>query len=166
MLEGGRLGRLGRLPIEIQYMVLRWVDIPCLLGFRQVSSDASHVVDTLSDYAKVGDRRSRHDLAEAKSVIELIRTTQISVAIRDWLLAPDVSVNHNAARTKRHSGTGMWFIQGPHFSRCITQPSAFLWLLGFAGSGKTVLCSTAVEHAYRQRGRKSHVGAHLVLTHR
>jgi hypothetical protein len=91
-------------------------------------------------------------------VIDLIRTTQISAAIRDWLRAPDVSVNHNAARTKRHPGTGMWFIQGPHFSRWITQPSAFLWLHGFAGCGKTVLCSTAVEYAYRQKGRKSHVG--------
>jgi hypothetical protein len=60
------------------------------------------------DVLQLQDSRTlQEDLAEAKLVIELIRTTQISVAIRDWLRAPDVSVNHNAARTKRHPGTGM-----------------------------------------------------------
>jgi hypothetical protein len=125
---------------------------------EDVGEMRSHLSFALDVLQLQDSRTLQDDLAEAKSVIDLIRTTQISVAIRDWLRAPDVSVNHNAARTKRHPGTGMWFIQGPHFSRWITQPSAFLWLHGFAGCGKTVLCSTAVEHAYRQRGRESHVG--------
>lgn len=129
---------------------------------KKLDEDVDEMRSYLSfalDVLQLQDRRTlQDDLAEAKSVIELIRTTQISGAIRDWLRAPDVSVNHNAARAKRHPGTGMWFIQGPHFSRWITQPSVFLWLHGFAGCGKTVLCSTAVEYAYRQRGRESHIG--------
>jgi hypothetical protein len=125
---------------------------------EDVDEMRSHLSFALDVFQLQDSRTLQDDLAEAKSVIELIRTTQISREIRDWLRAPDVSVNHNAARAKRHPGTGMWFIRGPHFSRWITQPSAFLWLHGFAGCGKTVLCSTAVEYAYRQRGRESHVG--------
>jgi hypothetical protein len=82
------------------------------------------------DVLQLQDSRTlQDDLAKAKSVIELIRTTQISVAIRDWLRAPNVSVNHNAARTKRHPGTGMWFIQGPHIS-----PGGLLISAHFSGS--------------------------------
>jgi ankyrin repeat domain-containing protein 50 len=35
-------------------------------------------------------------------------------------------------------------------------PNTLLWLNGFAGCGKSVLCSTAIEHVFRHRQATSH----------
>ncbi|KAL3432421.1 ankyrin repeat-containing domain protein [Aspergillus tetrazonus] len=62
-----------------------------------------------------------------------------------------MAINHNATIAKRHCATGMWFIKGNAFQRWLTDPNSFLWLNGFAGCGKSVLCSTAIQHTVRRR---------------
>ncbi|KAL9602876.1 MAG: hypothetical protein Q9219_001572 [cf. Caloplaca sp. 3 TL-2023] len=102
----------------------------------------------LRDSKKVQD-----DLVDAKSLLQMIKSNQISAEIVSWLKAPDATVDHNNAVAKRHPGTGSWLIKASVFQKWLEEDKSFLWLYGFAGCGKSVLCSTAILHAYRQNSR-------------
>ena len=98
------------------------------------------------------DRKTQNEIVEVKSFVDAVRTSQILSDIRDWLKASDVAVNHYAECAKRHSGTGGWLIKGRVFANWLSQKNSFLWLSGFAGFGKSVLCSTAIEHCLGRKG--------------
>lgn len=129
---------------------------------EKLDEDITETRDNLSsalDVLQLKDNIRTHDsIEEVKVLLELVRSHQISTDLRDWLKAPDATVNHYAARDKKHPGTGMWLIKSPVFLRWLTEPSSILWLNGFAGSGKSVLCSTATEFALRKRRSDPHVG--------
>lgn len=63
-----------------------------------------------------------------------------------WLSAPDPSSNHNEACAKRQATTGDWFIQSSNFAKWKEDRNSLLWLHGIPGCGKTILCSTVIEH--------------------
>ena len=88
------------------------------------------------------NKRTQDDITEIKVLLDLIRTSQISSNLRDWLNAPDASIDHNTACAKKHPGTGTWLVKSPQFSRWLIEENSIMWLNGFAGSGKSVLCST------------------------
>ncbi|KAL8881935.1 MAG: hypothetical protein Q9198_000968 [Flavoplaca austrocitrina] len=75
-------------------------------------------------------------------------------SIREWLSAPDPSVNHNRAQQSHHEGTGLWFLESDMFNRW-KQQSTLSWLHGIPGSGKTILSSTIIE-AIRQDYGSAH----------
>ncbi|KAL9636266.1 MAG: hypothetical protein Q9164_002929 [Protoblastenia rupestris] len=97
--------------------------------------------------------RYQDDLGELKAVLESIDGRQISSTLRDWLNVPDATVDHIAAceKKKRNPGSGTWFVESPQFTSWLVQEKSFLWLKGFAGSGKSVLCSTAIQSAFQHR---------------
>jgi len=66
--------------------------------------------------------------------------------IRKWLSPPDPSTNSNAAKEKRHQGTGNWFLTSSAFREWKSGSRRHLWLHGLAGCGKTVLTSTILDH--------------------
>ncbi len=103
-------------------------------------------------------KRIQDDIADMKLLLDLVRTRQISANIRDWLKVPDATVNHNAAFAKRHPGTGIWFVKSPLFTAWLKEENSFLWLSGFAGSGKSVLSSTAIQFAFRHRRSSPQIG--------
>jgi ankyrin repeat domain-containing protein 50 len=129
---------------------------------QKLDEDICEIRDNLSlalDVLQLRDHKNtQDDITELKSLLEVVRATQISSTIRDWLKAPDATVNHNAACAKRHPGTGIWFVKGPIFTTWLTQDNSFLWLNGFAGCGKSVLCSTAIQHTFRHKRSDSGVG--------
>ncbi|KAL9124786.1 MAG: hypothetical protein Q9175_008178, partial [Cornicularia normoerica] len=104
------------------------------------------------------NKRIQDDRTEMKFSVDSIRTHQVSMDIRIWLNAPDAFTDHNAACTKKHPGTGKWLVKSPQFSRWLTEGDSILWLNGFAGSGKSVLCSTAIQSALRHRRSDPDVG--------
>lgn len=65
-------------------------------------------------------------------------------------MAPVASLNHNATCAKSHLNTGQWFVNGHHFRNWLHERNSFLWLNGFAGCGKSVLCSTAIQHIFSE----------------
>ena len=103
-------------------------------------------------------KRTQDDIADLKLLLDLVRTRQLSANIRDWLKAPDATVNHNAACAKKHPGTGIWFVNSPSFTAWLTNENSFLWLSGFAGSGKSVLSSTTIQFAFRHRRSNPQIG--------
>jgi hypothetical protein len=71
-------------------------------------------------------------------------------------MAPDASLNHNANCAKRHPSTGIWFVNGHQFQHWLNESSSFLWLNGFAGCGKSVLCcSTAIQYSFHHVRQKA-----------
>ncbi|KAF9873496.1 hypothetical protein CkaCkLH20_08955 [Colletotrichum karsti] len=66
--------------------------------------------------------------------------------LKQWISAPDPSINYNKALGQRHEGTGKWFLDNGEYSNWKTAPgSSSLWLHGFPGCGKTILISTIVQ---------------------
>ena len=96
-------------------------------------------------------------ITDVKALLELVKVNQISSDLRDWLSAPDAAIDHNNACIKKHPGTGMWLVKSTEFSSGLTEANSVLWVRGFAGSGKSVLCSTAIQSVLRHRGQDCRV---------
>jgi hypothetical protein len=83
-------------------------------------------------------------------VSESIRTMNISQRddkIIDWLKLGDPSTNHDSARIKHEPNSGKWLIESePMFDSWIEGTNASLWIHAIPGAGKTILCSTIIEH--------------------
>src|SRR5277367_1671817 len=66
-----------------------------------------------------------------------------------WLKFVDTSANHDLARKKHETTTGNWFLELPSFQEWTKATKASLWLYGIPGAGKTILCSTIIEHTIK-----------------
>jgi hypothetical protein len=71
---------------------------------------------------------------------------QRRLKIAQWLSPPDPFSNHNAAMDKRRRDTGRWLIDSAQLLEWRESEDSLLWLHGFAGCGKTILTSTAIEN--------------------
>ena len=129
---------------------------------QKLEEDVSDIRENLSFALEVlqlkGQTQIQDSMSEVKSLVERTNASQVSLTIRCWFMAPDASSDHNAACAKRHASTGQWFINGHHFRTWLEERNSFLWLNGFAGCGKSVLCSTAIQHAFHEMRHKHGVG--------
>jgi hypothetical protein len=129
---------------------------------RKLDADIDEIVSNLSLAIAVLHQKDignvQDDIVDAKAVLDLVRTTQISSTIRDWLNAPDTTADYNNACKLKHPRTGLWFVKGSHFSTWLMKANSFLWLNGFAGCGKSVLCSTTIQHTLRHRRSNPRIG--------
>ncbi|RJE17605.1 Ankyrin repeat protein [Aspergillus sclerotialis] len=117
---------------------------------QKLEEDISDVRENLSFALDVLQLKSQSQIqdgiAGVKSLVERTNASQVSLTIRCWLTAPDVSLNHNAMCAKCHRSTGLWFVNGRQFLTWLEERNSFLWLNSFAGCGKSVLYSTAIQH--------------------
>jgi hypothetical protein len=125
---------------------------------EDIDEIVSHRSLALQVLEQKGVGNVQDDIEDVKSLLNLVRAAQVSSNIRQWLKAPDASINYNEACKKKHPGTGLWFVRAPCFSTWLVEPNSFLWLNGFAGCGKSVLCSTAIQHAFRHRRSNTRFG--------
>lgn len=122
-----------------------------LQKLEEYISDIRRNLSIALDILQLKNYKATQDgISELKLLLERINAIQISSAIRGWLMAPDFTVNHDAGCVKHHTRTGMWFINGYNFTNWLTKPNSFLRINGFAGCGKSVLCSTAIQQAFRE----------------
>lgn len=98
------------------------------------------------------------DMSELRLLIQRTSMNQMPSTIPGWFMAPDSSIDHYAASKKRHPGTGLWFLSSHQFATWIVKSNSFLWINGFAGCGKSVLCSTAIQHIFDQMKQIGSVG--------
>ncbi|KAF2180645.1 hypothetical protein K469DRAFT_639699 [Zopfia rhizophila CBS 207.26] len=129
---------------------------------RKLDADIDEIVSHLSLALQVLQAKDicnvQNDTEDAKALLNLVRADQISSTIHEWLKSPDATINYNEAYKKKHPGTGLWFVKGSSFSAWLVKPKSFLWLNGFAGCGKSVLCSTAIQYALRHRRSNPRIG--------
>ena len=87
-----------------------------------------------------------------------IKIHQTSKELHDWLRPSDVIETHRLAYEKRYPDTGTWLFKDPNFMRWFSDANSLLWLNGFAGTGKSVLCSTVIEFVSRYQATHSNIG--------
>jgi ankyrin repeat domain-containing protein 50 len=100
----------------------------------------------------------QQDTANLAALVNLMRTSHLSDAARDWLKAPDPFSNYNESCRKRHPRTGLWLVNGPVFQRWLEEHHSFLWMHGRPGCGKTILSSTVIQHTLRHRRNNTDIG--------
>jgi Cdc6-like AAA superfamily ATPase len=75
--------------------------------------------------------------------------------VLSWLSSNTSQKNHGMARKKHEPTTGNWFLQSETFMKWSNATKSSLWLYGKAGSGKTILCSTIIDHIIEKLGSTS-----------
>ncbi|KAJ5935909.1 NACHT nucleoside triphosphatase [Penicillium verhagenii] len=129
---------------------------------QKLEEDINEIRENLSFGIEIlqlkGQTQVQDSISEIKSLVERTNASQVSFELRCWLMAPDASLNHNAAWAKSHPGTGLWFVNGDQFRAWLQKHNSFLWLNGFAGCGKSVLCSTAIQHTFHEMRHEDNVG--------
>ncbi|KAF8263984.1 ankyrin repeat-containing domain protein [Lactarius quietus] len=89
-------------------------------------------------------KRSKWSLTTATGIDE-IKWNQWKQLLRSWLSPADPSTNHNIAQKAQHEGTTAWFIQDGIVIEW-KYTGSLLWIYGKPGSGKSVICSSVIQH--------------------
>ncbi|KXG53391.1 uncharacterized protein PGRI_004410 [Penicillium griseofulvum] len=67
----------------------------------------------------------------------------------EWLSTVDAAECHHSARAKHEQGTGEWLLESEDFGLWLTGTREIMWVYGIPGAGKTVHCSTIIEHVQK-----------------
>ena len=130
-----------------------------LVKLNRNIAEAQNTLSLTLDLLNARDNQhTQRNIEEIKALVDLVRIEQTSSSLCAWLKAPDAMIEHNKACAKKHPGTGLWFIKSPQFLSWLTEGNSIIWLNGFAGSGKSVLCSTAIEFLFRRSSVSSKIG--------
>ncbi|KAH8820079.1 hypothetical protein F5884DRAFT_865727 [Xylogone sp. PMI_703] len=130
----------------------------------------THVLDALNGLNDIEMvmRRTSNDISSLKVGFEAQAEEEEKLAIRRWLY-PD-SVDSDAAFTAalsvRHSGSGQWLLDSDAFKQWTGSDRDFLWLYGIAGSGKTILSATVVDHLLQTSKLKQSTVLYFFCDHR
>ncbi|KAJ0336670.1 hypothetical protein COL922a_007672 [Colletotrichum nupharicola] len=100
----------------------------------------------------------RNHVEDTRDLLKLHGANNVAQEIIKWLNAPDVTTDFNVAHEKSQPGTGTWLINGTLFNAWFKQENSFLWLYGFAGCGKSILCSTVIQHILQHQNFSHDIG--------
>ena len=88
----------------------------------------------------------RDGIEDMRVLLRQLSAHRITQNLRKWLKAPDATTNLNETLKNNHKDTGPWLVLSMTFKAWLGKSGSFLWLVGFAGCGKYVLCSTAIKY--------------------
>ena len=89
-----------------------------------------------------------------KTVVEIAKSIDAIVLnerdqkVINWLKLSGTSPNHSAARDKHQPDTGNWILDSAPFKEWSETTHSSMWLHGIPGAGKSILCSTIIEHVF------------------
>ncbi|KAM0251267.1 hypothetical protein ACHAQJ_008258 [Trichoderma viride] len=126
----------------------------------------NHVAKTWSDKQYTAEclaaEKRRHETTERwfcigtntaglQKAIEEARQDKESNDLIGWISSLDPSSSYNAALDKRALGTNKWLVEDNQgFRDWVKNPRSLLWLHGKVGSGKSILCSSVIQHLEHQ----------------
>lgn len=125
---------------------------------EDIDEIVSHLFRVLQLLGQKDIHEVRSNSEDTKALLDLVRADQISSEIHKWLKAPDATTNFNEACKKRYDGTGLWLVESSSFSAWLNKHKSFMWLKGFAGCGKSVLCSLAIQYTFAHRRSNPRIG--------
>ena len=130
-----------------------------LLQLDNSIAEARNTLSLALDLLNAQDhQQTLRNTNETRALVDLVRIDQTSSSFYAWFKAPDATIEHNAACAKKHPGTGLWFVGSPQFLSWLAEESSVILLHGFAGSGKSVLCSTTIQFLFRRQSVSSRIG--------
>ena len=139
---------------QIKIQCNRWTYYFQKDAFLKLDRNIAEARNTLSlalDLLNAQDhQQTLRDVNETRALVDLARIEQTSSNLYAWVKAPDATIEHNAAYAKKHPSTGLWFVKSPQFLSWLAEESSVILLHGFAGSGKSVLCSTTIQFLFRR----------------
>jgi ankyrin repeat domain-containing protein 50 len=85
-------------------------------------------------------------LGQQSHKIEDIQKQSKRAAILTWYKTSDPEQNHKVSRSKHEPDTAKWIFDIKDFRNWKDNSGESLWIHGIPGAGKTVLCSTIIDH--------------------
>jgi ankyrin repeat domain-containing protein 50 len=83
---------------------------------------------------------------EIKASLEDSKHREERDKVLNWLCCVDPTVKHLASRRLHQPGSNHWIIESDSFKQWKEMPGQALWLHGIPGAGKTIICSTIIDH--------------------
>lgn len=83
---------------------------------------------------------------EIKSSLEHTKRREEREKVLNWLRCADPTVKHQASRRLYQPGSNHWVLESDSFNEWKQTPGQALWLHGIPGAGKTIICSTIIDH--------------------
>jgi hypothetical protein len=111
-------------------------------GVRNTTTSIQETVEGVRNAAT----SIQETVAEVWTSTEATAMSQRHAKVLDWIKLSDPSSNHNAARKKHQPTTGEWFLQSKQFVAWLEGRIPSIWVHGIPGAGKTILCSTVIDH--------------------
>jgi len=69
-----------------------------------------------------------------------------------WISPIDFRAQHSDIISRRHEGTGQWFLATSEFKSWLKRPGETLYCPGIPGAGKTVMAATAIDYLLKAGG--------------
>ncbi|EKD17225.1 uncharacterized protein L3040_008869 [Drepanopeziza brunnea f. sp. 'multigermtubi'] len=124
------LQRLGR----IRGLISSAIDNDSALALRRIEKGQAAMLNEVTDISTgLKVQISRDDFT---------KVTDWLCTLTEW----NASESLQSALQVRHQGTGTWFLESTTFKSWTRNGNGLFWITGAPGSGKTVLCSTIIEH--------------------
>ncbi|KAG1900274.1 uncharacterized protein F5891DRAFT_1035040 [Suillus fuscotomentosus] len=84
-------------------------------------------------------------IQESKAAQETQKKAEEREKFLRWMNPVPCTEKHRTSRRQRHAATGRWIFHAEQYVAWNTSNSAFLWLNGQPGSGKTILASAVID---------------------
>jgi len=91
-------------------------------------------------------RKIQAGVKDIQSSLESVRLHDKQEKILTWLRPNDPKDKHMISRQEHEEGTNQWVLDHPKFRKWTQGPRQHVWLHGIPGCGKTIMCSTVIDH--------------------
>ncbi|KAH6699782.1 ankyrin repeat-containing domain protein [Leptodontidium sp. MPI-SDFR-AT-0119] len=81
-----------------------------------------------------------------KAYLENTKRREERDKVLGWLRCADPTVKHLASRRLHQPGSNHWVLKEEDFTKWRDNTGHTLWLHGIPGAGKTIICSTIIDH--------------------
>lgn len=128
---------------------LKWTQVAKGIDhiLKRISEQKQHLYLALAGDLTIEQKSIQTTVVEVRDTVRDLKTAEERKKILAWLKAPDPSVNHNAATSKREPETCNWLLRSEEFKSWMTERSTqLMWLHGIPGAGKTIICSAVIEY--------------------